>query len=103
LGLAELTATRDVAQAVHLEHQPGLLRAFGVRETATGVGILSRKNPGPWIWARVAGDVMDLVTVGSSLVARKGRRGRTALALAAVAGVTTLDVICGRNLSRRHA
>jgi len=100
LGLAEVAATRKVARAVHLEDRTGLVRGCGMRELATGIGILSRSRRAPWLWARVAGDVMDLVTVGGSFKRNKGKRGKIAAAAAAVAGVTALDVICGRRLGK---
>lgn len=101
LGLAEVAATKSIGNMVRMKNRPGLLRSFGVREMATGVGLLSGKRRAPWLWARVAGDVMDLVTLGSALVSGKKRhKARLAAALAAVAGVTALDVMCGRRMSK---
>lgn len=100
LGLAEVVATRSVAKAIRLPRRPGLLRTFGFREIATGVGILSQKRRAPWLWARVAGDVMDMAALGSAFAGTRRKRGRLAAALAAVAGVTALDFFCGRRLSK---
>lgn len=102
LGLAEVLATRKMARAVHLDHRPGLLRMFGMREMATGAALLSRRNRAPWMWARVAGDVMDLFALGSAFRGQRRGRGRIGAALAAVAGVTALDVLTGRRLSRKN-
>ena len=102
LGIIEVAATRLVSKTVSLEGRPGLLRTFGMREIATGVGILAKKKRAPWMWARVAGDVMDLAALGSAFAGSKGKRGRIAAALAAVAGVTALDFVCGRRLSKMH-
>ena len=102
IGLAEMLATRSVAKTMRLSHRPGLLRMFGMREMATGVGLLTRRNRAPWLWARVAGDVMDLVTLGSAFGRHRRGRGRIGAALAAVAGVTALDVMAGRRLGRKN-
>jgi hypothetical protein len=102
IGLAEVAATKFVSKAIKMEGRPGLLRVFGLREIATGVGILSRQRRAPWVWARVAGDVMDLVALASVFAGSKRKRGRIAAALAAVAGVTALDIFCGRGMKKAH-
>lgn len=104
VGLAEIAATRLVSKAIQLERKPGLLRLFGGREMATGVGILGRGRRAPWVWARVAGDVVDLLSLGSALLStrRSKARRRIATALAAVAGVTALDLMHGRRMSKAH-
>lgn len=45
--------------------QERLIRAYGVREIAKGVGILTSPNPTPWLWGRVAGDALDLATLAA--------------------------------------
>ena len=94
LGLAELLAPKWVARATGLQGSEQLLRAYGLREIATGVGLLLSANPKPWVMARIAGDGLDLATLGTSHHAGKG-----VAAAAAVAGVTALDVACVRMLS----
>jgi len=42
-----------------------LMRAVGVRELVAGVGIFTDRRPTQWVWARVAGDTMDLALLGS--------------------------------------
>jgi hypothetical protein len=61
-------------------------------QTSAGLGILARDEPSGFLWARVAGDVMDLGLLGTALTS-DSERGRTGMALAAVAGVTALDVL----------
>jgi uncharacterized membrane protein len=105
LGLAEVASPRAVARLIGIERptrdQTALLRGFGVREMAAGLGILSRPHPRGWLWSRVAGDVMDLAFLGASFGARGNRRDRLTAATAAVLGVTMLDVIAGRRESAR--
>jgi uncharacterized membrane protein len=81
-----------------------LLRALGLREITCGLGILTRPaprgHPAGWLWARVAGDAMDLALLGRALASNNVERNRLAAATAAVAGITGLDLIGGRQLGR---
>jgi len=95
LGLVEVFAARPLAKALGLG-SPTLVRAFGVREIVAGVGLLAQNKKGPWVWARIAGDALDLGVLGSALTGRK--RGNAAVALAAVAPVVGLDLVYGRKL-----
>lgn len=95
LGVLELVAARRVGRAVGLGRRAGLVRAYGAREIATGIGLLSAAKPAPWLWGRVAGDALDLATLGAAAAAGP-RRGRALLASAAVAGVTAVDLLCTR-------
>ncbi|MDQ6680345.1 MAG: hypothetical protein M3Y67_05195, partial [Pseudomonadota bacterium] len=63
LGLAELLATRLVARATGMRGSETLLRAYGLREIATGIGLLASRDPRPWLWGRVAGDALDVSTL----------------------------------------
>jgi len=99
LGLAQLLAPRKMARLIGASDGPGtrrLIRALGVRELTAGVGLLSRRRPARWLWARLAGDLMDLGLLGNLLRSRRARRLRIGGALAAVAGVTVVDAWLGR-------
>ncbi|HET9018706.1 MAG TPA: cyclase dehydrase [Acetobacteraceae bacterium] len=102
LGLAELMAPRSVAGMVGMRRTAPLISLYGLREIATGVGILASPDPTPFVWGRVAGDALDAATLTAGLVGRRGR-GRAMLALLAVAGVAALDVLCAQTLSSREA
>lgn len=102
LGLTELLAGRRLARALGMEPRSGLLRFYGLREIAAGVGILANARRAPearWVWARVAGDVLDLATLLPTLRRSNPQRGAAAFATANVAAVTALDVICAQQLS----
>jgi len=99
LGLIEVVAPRGLARAIGIENHRALLRVFGLREIASGLGILSQPRPVGWMWARVGGDVMDLALLALALASSRSRRGRVAVATAAVAGAAVLDVLCSRQLS----
>src|SRR3954469_18166372 len=100
LGLAEVVAPRTLARALGMEGNETLIRAYGLREIATGVGILASNDPMPWIWGRVAGDGLDIATLVTGFEGDNPKKDNVTLALAAVAGVTALDVYCGQALSR---
>jgi uncharacterized membrane protein len=74
--------------------------ACGVREMATGMGLLTRPRPASFAWGRVAGDALDLAVLGKALTSDHGGRSRVAAAAAAVVGVTILDIVAGVKLSR---
>lgn len=102
LGLAEVLAPRAVARLTGVR-QLGLLQAYGLRELAAGLGILNTARPDDWLWSRVAGDALDLVTLARSLgTANNRERGCTLTSLLAVAGVTALDIVAAAHHSRRR-
>jgi hypothetical protein len=89
LGLAEALMPARVSRASGIEGNERLVRGYGAREILNGVGILTAKDPAPWLWARVAGDVMDISTLAS-----RGGGSASVMAVVAVAGVTALDIAC---------
>jgi hypothetical protein len=97
LGLTEVLAARPLGRALGIKNVT-LLRAFGVREIAAGLGLLSQKRKGPWVWGRIAGDALDMGVLGSALRASNDRRGNAAFAIAVVAPVVALDLLCGGRL-----
>jgi len=129
LGLFELIAPRMLARLIGLEAPrtrwrgarrmspaqlarllPGgsrgdpvhhlLIRGLGVREILSGVGILARPRPAPWLWSRFVGDLMDLSLLGLALNSSRTNRTRLAAATAAVAGVTALDAYASVEFTR---
>lgn len=98
LGLAELLAPKTLARSLGMEGQERLLQAYGLRELGVGLGILAATEPAPWIKGRIVGDLLDLGTLAVQLKPGSPHRGRLALALGMVAGVTSLDVYCARLL-----
>lgn len=102
LGLVEVLAPNALARSLGMRGNERLIASYGAREIATGIGILASRDPTPWIWGRVAGDALDLGTLATGLDGHNRQRENVGLALAAVAGVTLLDVLCGRALSARR-
>lgn len=104
LGLAEVAATESVARLIGLHQPDNVLPVFGLREIASGIGILSQRRPATFLWSRVAGDMMDLAYLATACANPRNDRARLAMATAAVAGVTVLDILAAEQHSRRpHA
>jgi len=80
-----------------------LTRAVGVRELAAAAGILSRPRPVTWLWARVAGDVKDLVLLAMAFGRTGARRNRLTAAAGAVAAVTAVDALAAVSMRRSEA
>jgi len=105
LGLAQIAAPREMAHLIGIrgdDENQSLMRAVGLRELASGIGILSRDRPAGWVWARVGGDMMDLSLLGGAFASDDTRKDRVALATAAVVGVTALDLMCGQRLLQQQ-
>jgi len=104
LGAWQLLYPRGVTRAIGVRADPGLVRALGAREIASGVAILAQKRPAPLaLHARVAGDLVDLGLMGAAWNARRTDRTRLAIGAAAVLGVTALDVVCSQKLRASRA
>jgi len=101
LGAAEIAFPGAVSRALGLKNQDGLVRAFGLREIAAGMGAL-QPNAAPAIWSRVAGDLMDLAAVSQGLRADNDKRNNATTALAAIAAVTVIDVVVAAALSQQR-
>lgn len=98
LGLAELLLPRQLSSALGVHGRGSFVRLCGLREIATGAGILLTDNPKPWIQARVAGDALDLLALGAA-----GQRGDATTAMVAAVGVTGvlgLDLKCAKDLAK---
>lgn len=102
LGLTELVAPGWLGEKIGMGPRTGLLRTLGAREALTGVGALQQARPIGPIWARVAGDVMDLAVLAAAARSYDAQRNRLALAAAAVLGVTVLDVVCALKLQQNR-
>jgi uncharacterized membrane protein len=93
LGTAQLTAPKTVCRLVGASGEglsKHVVRLMGARELTQGVGILTRPRPTTWLWARVAGDALDLSLLG--LTAVRGNAKRAAFGIVNVVAVTVPDV-----------
>jgi uncharacterized membrane protein len=102
LGLAELLAPRSVAQLIGMPNaNTAVLRSFGVREIGAGLAILNEPDRPAWLWSRVAGDAVDLSYLASGLNDENDST-KVAAAMAAVLGVTALDIIVAQQLQSQR-
>ena len=100
LGLTELLAPRAIAtiSGVSNEHTR-LIRLYGLRELASGIAIFTQTKPAAGVWSRVAGDAIDLASLGAAFASPNAKRGRVAFATANVLAVTALDLIAAKQLT----
>jgi uncharacterized membrane protein len=103
LGLAQLLMPYAVARMCGgTGRHTGLVRLYGLRELASGVTILtSGKRPVAGVWSRVAGDALDLATLGLAALSPRTNKAGVAFATANVVAVTALDVHCAQELSKQ--
>lgn len=105
LGLTQVLAPHGIARAIGIDDDDEnrkTMRALGIRELATGVGLLTQRRPTTFAWGRVTGDAMDLALLGRAFASGRNDNRRLAAATAAVAGVMVLDVIASQRLARQE-
>jgi hypothetical protein len=103
LGAMEVTGARKIAAMLGIRGQERLIMLCGAREILQGAAILAARDPTLWVWVRVAGDALDIGTLAAEHYA--GNRSRTrsmAVALAGVLGISAMDVMNARRLSREN-
>jgi uncharacterized membrane protein len=103
LGAVEIAAPSRLARLVGADDTDSTrntLRAFGAREIAAGIAILSQPDRARWLWSRVGGDALDLAWLGRAMTRESSETDRLGMAATAVAGVTALDVIAAQRLAR---
>ena len=100
LGLWGLLAPKGVNRFLGLKGAPQTTQVlFGAREMATGMALFSDPTKSSALWARVAGDMFDIVVL-RGLTRRTNPKHRNArLALGVVLAVTALDVIAAVRMS----
>lgn len=95
LGVPAVAAPDAVSRLVGVDDSataPRVVSAVGYRELVHAVTLLVGSPT--TVWTRVAGDVVDLVTLGQALAHRSGeRRTRVTATTAVVAGLTAVDLV----------
>jgi hypothetical protein len=92
LGLTELVAPGTIKRNVGTPGPKGVLQAYGAREIAGGLAILASDRPVRMVWARVAGDLLDLATLLPALSKSNPKRLGGEAAFAFVALATAMDL-----------
>jgi uncharacterized membrane protein len=93
LGVLDAAAPYTALELLGVRGMPGgaaTVRLVGAREIATAAGLLAGGPPQPWLWARVAGDVMDLGLLGAALRRRQAADTTRAVAALAILGAVTV-------------
>ncbi len=103
LGAFQIFSAASIARFLGIDQTyRHAIRLSGARQIASGLGVLAEyRSPTP-LWAQVGGQALDMAGLSLALKGRPARRSRVGFALAAVAGVALLDMICARNLEREQ-
>jgi hypothetical protein len=101
LGIAELVAPGQITRPLGMQGKEGLVRAYGVREIASGITTLSSERQAG-LWSRVAGDGVDAAALLTGYRGDNPKRGNVAVALMIVLGVTLLDLAAAQGGRARH-
>lgn len=106
LGAVGMVAPREVARFIGAPDDPrtaSLLRAYGAREIGTGLALLAQPDQPAWLWSRVAGDVLDLASLGAIARSDRADGSRLGPAIGIIAGVAVLDALAAIRLERTQA
>ena len=101
LGLMQIIAPQRLTRTLGMRGMEPVMRAYGAREIGSGLVTLSPdKRTG--LWARFAGDLMDIATLAPALHPANPKRNNAKIAMAMVVGVTALDFLGAVALGARH-
>lgn len=103
LGVTQLLAPDTLMRLLGVRpsrQSRSAMQAIGMREVASGLGLMSSSKRTPWLWSRVAGDVMDLSLLGAGVGRRADDRVRATRAMFAVGGVAALDLYAAARSQR---
>jgi uncharacterized membrane protein len=106
LGVAMTAAPEAVCRIAGVDDSAtarAVVPLVGGRELVHAAGLLAAQRPAPWVWTRVAGDVLDLTALGCAVARRTGtRRVRAAAATGAVVAITAVDLYTAMRATRRR-
>ncbi|MFG3555734.1 SRPBCC family protein [Micromonospora sp. NPDC047557] len=104
LGVAQLAAPDTVRRISGVDDSPtsrAVVPLVGARELIHAAGLLTSRRKGMWAWTRVAGDAMDLASLGLAIAHRGGRRRRRLLVVTgAIVGITVVDLLTAVQATR---
>jgi hypothetical protein len=102
LGVSQLLAAPRYTRAFGVEGKEWFVRAAGAREITHGLITLSPdKKAG--LWSRVGGDIFDIAVLAAIMRPDNPKRDNVGKALAAVIGVTLLDIAGAQAVTARHS
>jgi hypothetical protein len=99
LGVSELLAPGKLRRSVGMSRRAGaLIPLYGLREIVTGLGLLGASNASPWLWARFAGDILDVATLSPELRRDNSKRLAACIGMAFLAAAALVDFFAARRL-----
>lgn len=100
LGVWGLLAPHSVNRFLGIRASASTTRAmFGARELATGMVLASDPTRSSALWARVAGDVFDILVLRRLTRPDNPKRSNARLAMGVVLAITALDVVAAVRMS----
>jgi uncharacterized membrane protein len=107
LGTLHLAAPRAVQRMSGADDSAAsraVMTLIGARELLHGAGLLGSRRPAGWAWSRVAGDALDLTSLGMAVARRRGSHRRRLIGVTGVVTVlTAVDVVAAVRASRAAA
>ena len=101
LGAFEIVGARPLARFLGVDDRhTKRIRVYGVREVLTGISIMKQRTPALSMWSRVAGDAIDLASLGMAFRRDDPRPRAVALVALAVVGAAALDITSAFQLTR---
>jgi hypothetical protein len=92
IGLTELTFPERLCRVLGAPRRSWLMRSLGLREVASGLGLLLQPHRREWVWSRVVGDALDLVLLAVSFRLPRANRVWQGAITAGAIGVTLVDL-----------
>ena len=80
-------APHRIARFLGTRNHGMLFRLMGLREVASGIGILTQRRPAGRLWARVGGDIIDLIALRNALASERAKPANIAIASLAVGAI----------------
>jgi hypothetical protein len=94
IGLTELTFPEHIGRVLGVPKRSGrmLMRSCGLREVASGLGLLLQPSRREWLWARVVGDALDLTLLAVSFRLPRANRFWQGAITAGSIGLALVDL-----------
>lgn len=94
LGAIEILAPGKLQKMLGLspDGKARVRSAYGAREVAAGAGLLTQDKKAPFLWSRVLGDALDLVTLIAAMK-KSSKKKMVGFSIMNVLAVTMLDLI----------
>ncbi len=99
-GLALLALADRIRRLLRLRDRSAHVRAAGVRDVIIGLGLVTRRDRRPWLWARLVSDALDTAWLWKTVRERPHGSRRRAVVAAGGLGLTLVDLAGVRREAR---